>query len=252
MYKLFTIICTIAMAIVFSSANASTASNTTTIKPVLIVMTSQNISVSTGKPTGFYLAEVTHPLAVFEAANIPVEFASIKGGEAPVDAIDLDDTTNARYWNMPSFREAIKNTQALSTVDASKYSAIFYAGGHGTMWDFPDNKDVDRVTRQVYEQGGIVAAVCHGPAALVNVRLSDGSYLVTGKDVSAFTDEEEREADQETDVPFLLASKLKERGANHIGAANWQAKVITSERLVTGQNPASATGVAEAMLKLLK
>jgi putative intracellular protease/amidase len=215
-------------------------------------MTSQNIGVRTGKPTGFFLAEVTHPLAVFEAANIPVAFASIKGGEAPVDAIDLTDATNARYWNNPAFRNAIKNTLALSSVDASKYSAIFYAGGHGTMWDFPDSEDVQRVTRQVYEQGGVVAAVCHGPAALVNVRLSNGSYLVAGKNVSAFTDEEEREAEQEDDVPFLLASKLKERGANHSSAANWQAKVVVSDRLVTGQNPASATGVARAMLTLLK
>jgi putative intracellular protease/amidase len=249
MTKLFALIGTIAIAL--SSANATSASKPA-IKPILIVMTSQAISVSTGEPTGFFFSEVTHPLAVFEAAKIPVEFASIKGGAAPVDALDLEDATNLRYWNEPRFRKAIQNTLALSTVDASKYSAVFYAGGHGTMWDFPDNKDVQRVTRLVYEQGGIVAAVCHGPAALVNVRLSDGSYLVAGKDVSAFTDEEEREAEQESEVPFLLASKLKERGANHQAAANWQAKVVVSERLVTGQNPASATGVAQAMLKLLK
>jgi putative intracellular protease/amidase len=250
MTKIFTLLCTLALAL--SSITARAAAEPVTIKPVLIVMTSQDISVSTGKPTGFFLAEVTHPLAVFEAANIPVEFASIKGGEAPADAINLEDATNARYWKNPSFRNAIKNTLALSTVDSSKYSAVFYAGGHGTMWDFPDSEDVQRVTRQVYEQGGVVAAVCHGPAALVNVRLSDGRYLVAGKNVSAFTDEEEREAEQENDVPFLLASKLEERGADHLAAANWQAKVVVSERLVTGQNPASATGVAQAMLALLK
>jgi putative intracellular protease/amidase len=179
MTKLFAIIGSIAIAL--SSAHATSASETTTIKPVLIVMTSQAISVSTGEPTGFFLSEVTHPLAVFEAAKIPVEFASIKGGAAPVDGLNLEDAINVRYWNEPRFRKAIQNTLALGTVDASKFSAIFYAGGHGTMWDFPDNKDVQRVTRLIYEQGGVVAAVCHGPAALVNVRLSDGSAIFTGQ-----------------------------------------------------------------------
>ncbi len=240
-----------AISIALSSTNAHSASKGK-VKPVLIVMTSQAKNVISGEETGFFLSEVTHPLAVFEQAQIPVEFASIKGGEPPVDGFDLEDTTNARYWKEPRFRKAIQNTQAISAVDANKYSAIYYAGGHGTMWDFPDNKDVQRVTRQVYEQGGVVAAVCHGPAALVNVRLSNGEYLVAGKQVSAFTDEEERAGDPKPAVPFLLASKLKERGAEHLAAANWQAKVVVSERLVTGQNPASAKGVAQAMLKLLE
>lgn len=109
-----------------------------------------------------------------------------------------------------------------------------------------------RVTREMYEQGSVAAAVCHGPAALVNVKLSNGSYLLAGKQVSAFTDDEERAAKLDSVVPFLLASKLTERGAQHVAAANWQAKVTTSERLVTGQNPASARGVAEAMVSLLK
>ena len=221
------------------------------IKPVLIVLTSHAVKGTTGEPTGFYLGEVTYPLAVFEAAGIPVEFASIQGGEAPVDGLDLNDATNARYWKDPAFREAIRTTPALDQVDAARYSAVFYAGGHGAVWDFPNSPAVQRLTRQLYEAGGVVAAVCHGPAALVNVTLSDGRYLVADKRVSAFTDDEERAVKLESVVPFLLATTLTQRGAQHQAAPDWTSKVVVDGRLVTGQNPQSATGTAEAVRDLL-
>lgn len=220
-------------------------------KPVLIVMTSHGVKGDTGQPTGFYLGEVTHPLAVFDAAGIPVEFASIQGGEPPVDGVELDDATNARYWNDEKFRRAIRSTLKLDDVDAGKYSAIFYAGGHGAVWDFPASPAVQRVTREVYENGAIVAAVCHGPAALVNVKLGDGSYLVAGKKVSAFTDDEERAVKLDKVVPFLLATTLIQRGALHQPAPDWTAQTVIDGRLVTGQNPQSATGTAEAVRDLL-
>jgi putative intracellular protease/amidase len=220
-------------------------------KPVLIVLTSHAAKGDTGQPTGYYLGEVTHPLAVFDAAGIPVEFASIQGGEPPVDGLELDDATNARYWNDPAFRNAVRTTARLDDVDAQKYSAIFFAGGHGAMWDFPASVAVQQVTRDIYESGRIVAAVCHGPAALVNVKLSEGSYLVAGKRVSAFTDEEERAVKLEGVVPFLLASQLTQRGAEHQPAAAWTTKVVVDGRLVTGQNPQSATATAEAVRDLV-
>ncbi|MCY1034783.1 type 1 glutamine amidotransferase domain-containing protein [Corallococcus sp. BB11-1] len=219
--------------------------------PVLIVMTSHATKGSTGEPTGFYLGEVTHPLAVFQAAGIPVEFASIQGGEPPVDGLDLKDATNARYWNDATFRQSLRTTLKLDDVKVGRYSAVFYAGGHGAVWDFPQSPAVQRVTREVYEAGRVVGAVCHGPAALVNVKLSDGKYLVAGKQVSAFTDDEERAVKLEKVVPFLLATTLEERGAKHQPAANWTAKVVVDGRLVTGQNPQSATGTAEAVRDLI-
>jgi putative intracellular protease/amidase len=221
-------------------------------KPVLFVLTSHGTKGDTGQPTGFYLGEVTHPLAELEAADIPVEFASIQGGEPPVDGLDLDDATNARYWNDENFRNAIRTTRRLDDVDPSRYAAIFFAGGHGAMWDFPTSPAVARVTRDIYEQGGAVAAVCHGPAALVNVKLGDGSYLVAGKRVSAFTDSEEHAVKLENTVPFLLASQLVERGARHEAAPDWTSKVIADGRLITGQNPQSAGGVGAALRDLLR
>jgi putative intracellular protease/amidase len=217
------------------------------IKPVLFVVTSHATKGSTGQPTGYYLGEVTHPLAELKDAGIPVEFASIRGGEPPVDGLDLDDEVNARFWNDASFREAMRHTLELGKVDPSRYSAIYFAGGHGAMWDFPTSPDVARVTRTVYEQGGIVAAVCHGPAALTHVKLSDGRYLVAGKRVSAFTNEEESAVGLSGVVPFLLADKLKEGGALHEAAPMWTGKVVADGRLITGQNPQSAAGVGAAL-----
>ncbi|TKD43492.1 type 1 glutamine amidotransferase domain-containing protein, partial [Azotobacter chroococcum] len=127
----------------------------------------------------------------------------------------------------------------------------FFAGGHGAMWDFPDSPDVARVTREIYEAGGVVGAVCHGPAALVNVTLSNGAYLVAGKNLSAFTDDEERAVKLDQVVPFLLTSTLTQRGAQHHPAADWTAKVVVDGRLVTGQNPQSASGVGAAIRDLL-
>ncbi len=120
------------------------------------------------------------------------------------------------------------------------------------MWDFPDDPDVQKAAREIYEAGAPVGAVCHGPAALVNVKLSNGSYLVEGKDVSAFTNDEEEKVGLTKVVPFLLASKLEERGAKHLPAPNFQKQVVASGRLVTGQNPASAASVAEKMVGLIQ
>lgn len=228
-----------------------TAAARSDIKPVLFVLTSHGTKGSTGEATGYYLGEVTHPLAELQEAGIAVEFASIQGGEPPVDGLDLKDAVNARYWNDAKFRDGVRHTQRLGDVDAAKYSAIFFAGGHGAMWDFPTSPDVPRVTRAIYEAGGVVGAVCHGPAALVNVKLADGSWLVAGKNLSAFTDSEERAVKLDEVVPFLLATTLTQRGATHHPAPDWTSKVVVDGRLVTGQNPQSAAGVGAAMRDVL-
>ncbi|WP_118181583.1 type 1 glutamine amidotransferase domain-containing protein [Paraburkholderia phosphatilytica] len=223
-----------------------------TIKPVLCVVTSHPIRGDSGEPTGFAMVELTHPLEVFEAAGIPVEIASIRGGHPPIDFFDLSCPTNARYWNDRGFRDALAHSLVLGELDPSRYSAVFFAGGHGTMWDFADSEAVQKVIREIWEAGGIVSAVCHGPAALVNALLSDGRYLVAGRKFAAFTDEEEAEVKYTQVVPYLLASTLKQRGALHQPAANWSKNVVTDGRLITGQNPASARGVGEAVIARLK
>ncbi|MBX5159542.1 type 1 glutamine amidotransferase domain-containing protein [Rhizobium sp. NZLR8] len=221
------------------------------IKPILCVVTSHPIRGDSGEPTGFAMVELTHPLEVFKAAGIPVEIASIRGGHPPIDFFDLSDPVNDKFWKDKEFRAELAQSKILADLDFSRYSAVFFAGGHGTMWDFADSEAVQTVIREIWEAGGIVSAVCHGPAALVNATLSDGSYLVAGKKLAAFTDEEEAEVKYTKVVPYLLATTLKERGALHQPAPNWSENVVVDGRLVTGQNPASAHGVGKAILAQL-
>jgi len=221
------------------------------IKPILCVVTSHPIRGDSGEPTGFAMVELTHPLEVFEKAGIPVEIASIRGGHPPIDFFDLSDPVNDHYWKDKTFRDALAHSLVLSDLDPSRYSALFFAGGHGTMWDFADSPAVQEVIREIWEAGGVVSAVCHGPAALVNAKLSDGSYLVAGKKLASFTDEEEAEVKYTKVVPYLLATTLKERGALHQPAPNWTENVVEDGRLITGQNPASAHGVGIAVVASL-
>jgi putative intracellular protease/amidase len=218
------------------------------IKPVLFVVTSNAVKGATGLPTGFNLAEVTHPLEKLQAAGIRAELASIQGGAAPLDGLeDVKDPVIARYWGNADFRHGIAHTLRLDEVDPSRYSAIFFAGGHGTMWDFPESATAQKAIREIDAAGGIVSAVCHGPAALVNARRADGRLLVAGKRVAAFTNGEEEEVQSTQVVPFLLASALVARGALHQNAPNWANNVVVDGRLITGQNPQSAASLGEAL-----
>ena len=136
-------------------------------------------------------------------------------------------------------------------MTAADFDAIFFAGGHGVMWDFADSAAIANVTREIYERGGIVSTVCHSSAALVNVKLSDGKFLVDGKNLTAFTNAEEADVQATEIVPFLLETELKNRGAILHAAANRSNHVEIDGRLVTGQNPASAAAVGDAVVKLL-
>lgn len=223
------------------------------MKPILIALTSHDKKgVTSGEPTGAYLPEIAHPYAVFRAAGYAVELVSTRGGPVPLDGVDRNDPVNAAFLDDPQLMQQLRESAPSTSVDPARYAAIFFAGGHGAMWDFPDAQAFSAAAAAIYEANGVVGAVCHGPAGLVNVRLSNGGYLLAGKTVSAFTNQEEREVKLDGVVPFLLETRLVERGARFEGAPNWQEKVVVSERLVTGQNPASAAGVARAMVGLLE
>lgn len=223
------------------------------MKKALFVVTSCNVKGETGIPTGFNLSEVTHPLEKLENAGIQVEFASPKGGEAPLDGLEdlVNDPVNLKYWNSSTFRHTIANTKKISEVNASDYVAIFFAGGHGTMWDFPNDETIQKLIKDIYETGGIVSAVCHGPAALVNAKLSKGKYLIEGKKVAAFTNEEEETVKSTGIVPFLLETGLVKNGALHQHAPAWSDNSIEDDRLITGQNPQSAASLGEKLAQII-
>ncbi len=222
---------------------------------ILFVLTSHDskgpADATDDVPSGFYLSWVSHPYNVLMEAGFSVDFVSPKGGKTYVDGLNLDYPVNAELWHDAKLRGATENTLAPLQIDPDVYAAILYAGGHAMMWNFPDNVELAAIAARIYEDGGVVSAVCHGPAGLVNIKLSDGHYLVADKVISAFTHDEERAVGLYDTAPFMLADVLQERGARHLSAVNFQAQIVVSERLVTGQNPISANGVAEAMLTLL-
>ncbi|WP_227413320.1 type 1 glutamine amidotransferase domain-containing protein [Chryseobacterium culicis] len=221
-------------------------------KKILFVVTSHDKKGSTGEDTGYYLGEVSHPWEVLHKAGYEIDFVSPKGGTPPVDGFDLKDPVNKEFWENKEYKNKIDHSMTPSQVNPKEYSTIFYAGGHGAMWDFADNKELADIASQIYENGGIVAAVCHGPAGLVNIKLNNGKYLVDGKKINAFTNEEESEVKLTNVVPFLLEDKLKERGAKFEKSGLWQNHVVTDQRVITGQNPQSAKSVGEAIVKELK
>lgn len=216
----------------------------------LIVVTGHSQLGDTGEETGWHLSEVSHVYWPLINAGFAVEFASPSGGEALIDqeSIQLDDPENKSFIDKLKIANALK-TMALREVNPDQYQVIYFAGGHGTMWDFPDNPNIDEITRSIYEKGGIVAAVCHGPSALTSVKLTDGEYLIKDKKINSFTDEEERAVGKENVVPFLLETRLRERGAIFEGGSNFSEKVVVDGRIITGQNPQSASALGREIVK---
>lgn len=211
------------------------------------------IVVSGHKP-GWYLSEVTHIYYPLKEAGFEVDFASPNGGKTAMDESSrkLDDPMNKKFIEDKKLMYELSSTKAMKDLKAVDYQVIHFAGGHGAMWDFHNSEAINKLAAGIYENGGIVSAVCHGPAALVNVKLSNGEYLVKGKTVSTFTDSEEAEVKMTEVVPFLLESKLRERGAKIVKAGNWQDQSVVSERLVTGQNPQSGHSVGKKIVELAK
>jgi putative intracellular protease/amidase len=217
-------------------------------RKILIALTSHGQLGSTGRCTGFYLPEAAHPWKAFTDAHYAVDLVSVQGGHPPMDGVDPSDPVQQAFLNDPEMSVKLANTLNPDQVNPADYDAILYVGGHGVMWDFPESTRLAEIARDVYENDGVVAAVCHGPAGLVNIILSDGRYLVDGKEVAAFTNDEEATVGLAQDVPFLLQTQLEQRGAKHSAGPNFQPWVVHDGRLVTGQNPSSSTGVAKQVL----
>ncbi|MGP9781024.1 thiamine biosynthesis protein ThiJ [Arthrobacter sp. MYb224] len=220
------------------------------MKKILMVLTSVSEIGDTGEKTGYNVAEAAHPWKVFKDSGHFVDFASIKGGQPPQDTVDTEDPIQVAFTQNEATRAGLYNTARVQVVDPGQYDGVYLVGGHGTMWDFPENEGLQKLVASVYDAGGLVGAVCHGSAGLLDVELKNGLRLIEGRTVAAFTNEEEVAVGKDKVVPFLLVDRLVEQGAIHEAAENFEEKVVVDERLVTGQNPASAAGVAKEMEKL--
>lgn len=221
------------------------------MKKVLFVVTSHGQLGDTGKTTGYFLSEVTHPWSVL-APHFDIDVVSPKGGKPPVDGFDLNDPINLRMWNDPEWQFKMSNTMTPDMVKPEDYDAIFYAGGHGAMWDFPSDTQLANIAAEIYKGGGIVSAVCHGPAGILNIMLGDKEYLVSGKNLTSFTDAEEKANGTAEIVPFMLQDALTKRGALFAAAAPWSDHVVVDGRLITGQNPQSALTLGQKLLEALQ
>jgi putative intracellular protease/amidase len=222
---------------------------------VLFVLTSHNKLGDTGKPSGWYLPELAHPYHVLHN-KVNITVASPKGGEAPLDPASVEAFKDDVSVNFLKNNENVwKTTQKLSdfTGKANDFDAIFYVGGHGPMWDLVDDPTSQQLIKEFWEADKIVSAVCHAPAVFYNVKLSDGSLLVAGKEVTAFTNAEEDQAGTREIIPFTPEDALtKASGGKFVQTEPWAEKLVVSGRLITGQNPASANAVGEAIAKALK
>ena len=219
-----------------------------TLLTILFVLTN-TAQIDSTHATGVWLEEFAVPRQVFVEAGAQVTVASPKGGNIPIDPRSLTDETRAKFGNEIVM---LQSSQKLSTIKTDDYDAIFFPGGHGTMFDLPGNKDVEDALITMYQNGKIVSAVCHGPAAFVGAKMSNGKLLVEGRQLAVFTDSEEKAAKLDHLMPFLLESKLKEQGATVVAGPNFEKQVVVDGKIVTGQNPQSSEGVAQAVMELLK
>ena len=222
---------------------------------ILIVLTSHDKLGNTQEKTGFWLEEFTSPYYTLLDAGANITIASPKGGKPPLDpksdAADFQTESTKRFKADEKANEVLANTLKLSSVKEGDFDAVMYPGGHGPLWDLTTDTDSIALIEAFVKADKPVASVCHAPSVLLNVKLSNGEYLVKGKKVTGFSNTEE-EAVQLTDiVPFLLEDALQSKGAIYSKVDDWHSYAITDGKLITGQNPGSSQAVAKELLKLL-
>ncbi|UUC47771.1 type 1 glutamine amidotransferase domain-containing protein [Pseudomonas citronellolis] len=208
-------------------------------------------------PTGLWLSELTHAYDVFAAKGYVQRIVSPKGGVTPLEPRSLkwpNRDASAKAWLADdAHRALLASTAKPEDIDPADFDAIYFTGGHAVMWDFPDDAGLQRLTRAIYERGGIVASVCHGYCGLLNTRLSDGSLLVAGRRLTGFSWREEILAGVAKKMPYNAEEQMKRRGARYEKALlPFVPKVVVDGRLVTGQNPQSAKATALRVAELLR
>lgn len=224
-------------------------------KRVLLVMSSVDEMGISGKQTGTWFTELAAPYYILTEAGYEVVFASPAGGEAPIDLLSMKapfaTEYTERFFNDPVAMFAARNTRKLRDVDYNTFDALFVPGGYGLLWDLASDSHTIKMVRDFYETDRPVAMVCHAPAILRDVKRSDGTYLVNGVNLTGFKNAEDTEIELLHHLLFSLEDELKRRGANYISKANWEPNVVEDGALMTGQSPASAAPLAEALSQRL-
>ena len=215
---------------------------------VLFVATSHD-RMQTGDPTGLWLEELAVPCNELTRAGHCVTVASVAGRGVPVDPNSEPDERQAREWSEAI--DGLRDTPSIDEVEADDYDAVYLPGGHGTMFDLPDNERLHALLGAFERAGKPIACVCHAPAVFTGMRRDHGQPFVAGRAVASFTDSEERAVGGESRIPFLLESRLRELGADFHGADDWQSNAVRDGLLITGQNPQSSAAVAARLIEAL-
>ncbi len=222
---------------------------------ILFVLTSHDELGDTGKKTGFWIEEFANPYYKLLDKGADITVATPKGGKAPIDpSSDTEDAQTEdtkRYKKDEAAQKVINNTEVLSKMKPEDYDAVFYPGGHGPLWDLSKDRDSIGLIESFNAAHKPIGFVCHAPAALKNVKTSDGKPLVKGKKVTGFTNSEEKAVQLTKVVPFLVEDMLKENGGIYSKAGDWEEYALVDGNLVTGQNPASSGLVAEKLYEML-
>lgn len=227
------------------------------MKPrILMILTSNSRMGDTGGQTGLWAEELAAPYYALTGAGVEVTLASPAGGATPIDPHSVkpagqNDAVVERFLADAQLHKLIQNTPKVSDFDGAQFDAVFFPGGHGTMWDLPGDAGVTRAMERAFAAGKLIASVCHGAAGLVTAKRPDGQSIVKDLRVNSFTDTEEVEAGFAKVVPFLLESRLRELGGKFEKAANWQPFAVHDGQLITGQNPQSSDKVAELLIAAL-
>lgn len=228
---------------------------TTGALKILFVLTSHSQMGDTGHKTGFWIEEFANPYYTLIDRGAEVTIATPKGGAAPVDPtsnLPQNATEDTERFNKDkSVQEKIANTIALADINFEEYDAVFYPGGHGPLWDLAEDATSVKLIQDFNSQNKPIAFVCHAPAALKNVKNTKGEFLVKGKKVTGFSNEEEEAVQLTKVVPFLVEDMLKENGGIYSCGENWAAYALQDGNLITGQNPASSALVAKMLLNML-
>ncbi|MGL5576029.1 MAG: type 1 glutamine amidotransferase domain-containing protein [Sarcina sp.] len=226
------------------------------MKKILVVVTNVSKYETAERPTGLWLGEAVHFVDVMEKAGYEIDYVSGNGGYTPIDPHSLSNDfmtqTDWNYYTNKNFMDKLGNTLSANEVNTDDYEVIYYTGGHGVVWDFPNNEKMQKIAAEIYEKGGIVSSVCHGAAGLINIKLSNGKNLVDGIKLTGFSNSEEAAAGLDKLVPFLTETELVNKGANYVKGADWSEFAVSQDRVVTGQNPASGAAVAREILNILK
>lgn len=223
---------------------------------ILHVVTNTAHFGNSPQPTGLWLSELTHAWDVFAASGHEQRIVSPKGGRVPLDPRALKwpmrDASTKAWLADPAKMALLSSTPCPADINPGDYDTIYFTGGHGVMWDFPDNEGLQAITRTLWEKGGVVSAVCHGYCGLLNTRLADGSLLVRGRKITGFSWTEEKLAGVAREIPYNAEAQMKARGAIYEKALlPFMSHVVTDGRLVTGQNPFSARATARKVVALL-